>query len=171
VLPSFTTERLLLRQRTLADTRACIEMDRDPQVTRFISGPWSDPQAHLAFVEARTEGPYAPGLGYWTILERREGRFLGWVLLIPLDADGPEIEIGWRLPRAAWGHGYATEAAAPVLRHGLSTLRLDEVVADIDPDNQASRRVAEKIGMRQLGLRQGRARLEMRYVAQAAGAG
>jgi len=162
-VPALATERLLLRERSLADTDACLAMDRDPEVTRFVDGPWSDPAAHQAFVETRTRGPYADGLGYWTILERPEQRFIGWVLLIPRDAEGPKIEIGWRLRRAAWGHGYATEAAKDVLRHGFTTLGLEEIVADIDPANAASRRVAEKIGLRPLGMRQGRTRPEMRY--------
>jgi hypothetical protein len=78
---------------------ACLAMDRDPEVTRFVDGPWSDPAVHRAFVEARTRGPYPAGLGYWAVLRRESGGFLGWVLLIPLDARGPEVEIGWRIRR------------------------------------------------------------------------
>jgi RimJ/RimL family protein N-acetyltransferase len=146
--PLFETPRLVLRPRTLADTEACLAMDRDPEVTRFVSGPWTDPAAHRAFVERRTLGPYPPGLGYWTVLRRGDGEFLGWILLIPEDAQGPEVEIGWRLVRAAWGRGYATEAAAPVLRHAFAGLGLEAVVAEIDPANTASIRVAEKLGLR-----------------------
>jgi RimJ/RimL family protein N-acetyltransferase len=154
--PVFETRRLLLHPRTLADTEACIEMDREPgvarfvpEILRFVAGLSIDLQAHRSFVEARTRGPYPPGLGYWTVHPRSaDNSFLGWVMLIPLDAVGPDIEIGWRLRPAAWGKGYATEAAAPVLRHGLAALRLAEIVSDIDPANLASVRVAEKIGLR-----------------------
>src|SRR5258708_2523104 len=112
------------------DTDACLAMDRDPEVTRFVSGPWSELGAHRAFIEARTVGPYAPGLGYWTVYQRDDQTsFIGWVLLIPNDAVGPEIEIGWRLVRAAWGKGLATEAARPIFRHAFTTLKLPEVVA------------------------------------------
>ena len=154
LLPTFETSRLLLRPRVAADTDACLAMDREPEVTRFVDGPWSDAAAHRAFIEARTRGPYPTGLGYWTILRRGgDAGFLGWVLLIPLDAQGPEIEIGWWLRRAAWRQGFATEAAAAVLRYGLETLRLREVVADIDPANAASERVATKIGLRPVGVK------------------
>jgi RimJ/RimL family protein N-acetyltransferase len=147
--PTFETDRLMLRPRTRSDTEACLAMDRDPEVTRFVSGPWSDPAAHKAFIEARTLGPYAPGLGYWTIRRRDDaGAFVGWTLLIPKDAIGPEIEIGWRLRREAWGQGLAAEAARPVLRHAFVTLKLPEVVAEIDPANAASLKVAEKLGLR-----------------------
>jgi RimJ/RimL family protein N-acetyltransferase len=65
---------------------------------------------------------------------------------MPLDAMGPEIEIGWRLRRDAWGAGRATEAAR-ALDHAFITLGLPEVVADIHPENRRSIRVAEKIGL------------------------
>jgi len=87
-------------------------------------------------------------MGYWTIRNRYDATdFLGWILLIPSDTVGPATEIGWRLPRKAWGSGFATEAAKPVLQHALATLRLPEVVAEIDALNLASIRVAEKLGL------------------------
>ena len=150
--PCFETERLVLRPRTLADTDACIAMDREPDVVRFVSGPWSEPSAHRAFVEQRTRGPWPSGMGYWTIWSRElPAVFLGWILLIPVDAIGPEIEIGWRLRRQAWGKGIATEAAGPVLAHAFATLRLDEVIAEIATANTGSLRVAEKIGLKRRG--------------------
>jgi RimJ/RimL family protein N-acetyltransferase len=148
VPPALDTPRLLIRQRTLADLEACIEMDRDPEVTRYIAGPWDDPLAHRRFVELRITRPYPPGLGYWTIREARSPeRFLGWVLLIPDHGVGPEIEIGWRLVRDAWGRGIATEAAQRLLEHAFNAIGLPRVVAEIASANVASRRVAEKIGM------------------------
>lgn len=146
--PSFTTQRLLLRPRTLADTDACIAMDRDPEVTRFIPGPWDDEAAHRAFINERTRGPYPAGLGYWSLFRRdAPDDFLGWVLLIPADASGREVEIGWRLKRNAWGQGLATEAAIPLIAHGFKTAGLERIVADIAPANTASIKVAEKLGL------------------------
>jgi RimJ/RimL family protein N-acetyltransferase len=141
-------------------------MDQEPEVTRYVSGPWSDPVAHRAFVEQRTLGPYPDGLGYWTLgAVEQPDEFLGWVLLIPLDAVGPEIEIGWRLRPAFWRRGYATEAASTLLRYGLDQLGLDEVVAEIDPDNVASISVAERIGMRRLMCAVNEGREWVRYTA------
>ncbi|MDR3513261.1 MAG: GNAT family N-acetyltransferase [Caulobacteraceae bacterium] len=145
--PIFITERLIVRPRTPADEAACLLMDGDPEVVRYVPTPWSDEAGHRAFLATRTAGPYPLGQGYWTITDRSDA-FLGWVLLIPSDAIGPETEIGWRLPRAAWGKGYATEAARPVLRHAFETLGLDEVVADVLPGNAASMGVAAKLGLR-----------------------
>jgi RimJ/RimL family protein N-acetyltransferase len=175
VLPSFQTSRLTLRQRTTADIEACLAMDRDPEVTRFIVGPWTDPVAHRAFVEARIRAAYPTGMGYWSVFA--SDRFVGWILLTPLgvtdyppvDLPDPDTEIGWRFVRAAWGRGYATEAARPVLDHALTTLLLPQVVADIDPANTASVGVARKLGFRMLGPIEHAGRIVIRYVAGAAG--
>ena len=168
--PLFETERLRLRPRTMADTDACVAMDREPDVTKYVLGPWANPLAHRAFVQARTLGPYARGLGYWAITPREApDEFLGWILLIPLDAVGPQIEIGWRLRPSAWGKGYASEAARPVLAHGLSTVGLERIIADVMPENTASRRVAEKLGMRLADDEAASPGYGARYVASRAG--
>jgi RimJ/RimL family protein N-acetyltransferase len=145
------------------DLEACLAMDRDSEVTRFLHGPWTDPIAHRAFVEERMRHTYPVGMGYWSIVA--SDGFVGWVLLTPLDLHGPEIEIGWRLVRAAWGRGYATEAARPVLCHALNTLGLPEVIADIDPVNAASVKVARKLGFRPAASVPYNGRTVTRYVA------
>ena len=71
------------------------------------AGSWDDEPAHRAFIRDRIDGPYPPGMGYW-VMEPRDapGRFLGWILLIPEDAHGPEIETGWRVPAVHRGEPY-----------------------------------------------------------------
>jgi RimJ/RimL family protein N-acetyltransferase len=145
----------------MADLEACLAMDRDPEVTQFVVGPWTEPEKHRAFVAARICHAYPAGMGYWSIMAPQ---FVGWILLTPLDMHGPEIEIGWRLVRAAWGCGYATEAARPVLAHALNTLGLREVVADIDPANTASVGVALKLGLRAAGPVPYGGRMVTRYI-------
>ena len=148
MLPSCETGRLLLRPRTPADLEACLAMDRDGEVVRYIPGPWGDPVKHRAFVIGRTEAACPEGLGYWTVVRRSQpDGFLGWVLLIPDDGVGPEIEIGWRFVRAAWGLGYATEAARPLVEHAFETVGLERIIAWSHPANRASLRVAEKLGL------------------------
>lgn len=149
--PTFLTERLIVRPRDIGDLDACLAMDRDPEVTKFIPGPWQDPEAHRVFVTARIAEDFGPGLGYWSILAKdAPSTFLGWILLIPDDTVGPDIEVGWRLTRATWGRGIAAEAARPVIDHAFGTLGLDRIIANIHPDNLASRRLAEKLGLRHL---------------------
>ncbi|AOJ02049.1 GNAT family acetyltransferase [Burkholderia mayonis] len=153
-LPILETDRLWLRPRALADLDACIAMDRDPDVTRHIDGPWDDPVEHRRFVEHRITRGYPPGLGYWSIFEKvRPNRFVGWTLLIPDYVDGGrDVEIGWRLVRTAWGRGIASEAAQCVVRHAFETVRLPRIVADIAAANDASLNVARKLGMRRVGV-------------------
>jgi RimJ/RimL family protein N-acetyltransferase len=132
----------------MEDFDACLAMDRDPEVVQFVAGPWRDHLEHKLFLKGRIEASFGDGLGYWSIFSKQiPDRFLGWVLLIPYDVVGPEIEIGWRLNRYAWGHGYATEAARRVAFYALRTLGLPEIVADIHPENSGSIRVASKLGM------------------------
>ena len=148
MLPTFETGRLRVRPRTIADLEDCLAMDRDPLVTRHIPGPWDDPERHRAFVLDRMRTAYPDGLGYWSVVTRAGTEaFIGWILLLPYEAVKQEVEIGWRFVRQSWGRGYATEAAAPVLDHAFGTVGLDTIVADIDPDNTASIRVAEKLGL------------------------
>jgi RimJ/RimL family protein N-acetyltransferase len=155
-LPTLTTARLILRPRVLADLPACLAMDRDPEVVRhvpdiarFLARTPPDAAGHEAFVRRRMTTRFPDGLGYWSVVLREApDRFLGWVLLIPVDAVGPEVEIGWRLTRESRSHGFATEAALPVLQHGFDTVGLSRIVADILTDNAASCRVAEKLSLR-----------------------
>ncbi|MEK2601532.1 GNAT family N-acetyltransferase [Burkholderia arboris] len=153
-LPVLETARLWLRPRVLADLDACLAMDRDPEVTRHIAGPWHDPVEHRRFVMHRITRDYPPGLGYWSIFEKTApDAFVGWILLIPDYVDGAhDVEIGWRLVRATWGRGIASEAAQAVVRHAFDTVRLPRVIADIAEANSGSLNVAHKLGMRRVSV-------------------
>ncbi|AOO83362.1 GNAT family N-acetyltransferase [Bosea vaviloviae] len=152
MLPSFETDRLLVRPCSMADFAACLAMDRDPEVTKHVVGPWHDPERHERFLRERIQKPFGSGLGYWSLFARPQPeQFLGWVLLIPYDGVGPDIEIGWRLNRSAWGKGYATEAARLIVEHAFRTVGLGRIAADIDPANSASMRVSEKLGLAFIG--------------------
>jgi len=152
-LPPLTTERLLLRQRHEDDIPAILRMDLDPEVMRFLDGPRTDMAAHEKEVHARIHKDFGPGLGYWSVFARdRPDEFLGYVSLHTMP-DYPEVELGYRLRRAAWRQGFATEAAVACLEHGFNTLGLAEVVAVVDPENHGSLRVIAKLGFRAAGHR------------------
>ena len=136
----------------MSDFDACVTMDRDPEVTKYIPGPWTEPERHERFLRDRIQASFGAGFGYWSIFSKiQPDNFLGWIMLIPYDGIGPEIEIGWRLDRLSWGNGYATEAALPIVGHAFETVDVNRIVADIAPENAGSLRVAEKIGMRFVG--------------------
>ena len=92
-LPVMRTERLVLRERTLDDLEQCVAMDEDAEVRRFITLPMRG-DMHRAFIRGRMMFRYPEHLGYWTVLA--DGKFVGWVLLIPREFEGLEIEMGWR---------------------------------------------------------------------------
>jgi RimJ/RimL family protein N-acetyltransferase len=153
-LPRFTTERLSLRPRSMADIDDMAAMDADPEVMRYV-GAVEDPVRHraelLTWIDDEDD---VSGLGGWSVFRQEApDRFLGWIILYPLPGWEPDVELGWRFVRAAWGQGYATEAAAAVLRHAFEDTGLDRVVAVLDPANVRSRRVCEKLAMAPGGLR------------------
>jgi RimJ/RimL family protein N-acetyltransferase len=148
--PVLHTERLRLRPRTLDDVDASLAMDLDPQVHRYIFAKPPDPGHWRARIVAHiTSGEPRIG-GLWVVERRDEPGFLGWCGLFPLNYSGL-IEIGYRYVPAAWGQGIGSEAARAVLDHGFRALALDPIVAVTHPDNRASQRVLEKIGLRAAG--------------------
>ncbi|SFB08067.1 Protein N-acetyltransferase, RimJ/RimL family [Lentibacillus halodurans] len=159
MLGAFETDRLILRERTFKDFECCVKMDCEPEVVNYIpelkkiiNGTSASEKSHREFVKKRFETDYPEGMGYWTIVAKEEPQqFVGWVLLIPLDTVGPEIEIGWRLRPKYWGKGYATEAARVIIQYAVESLNLQEVIAEIHKMNTGSIRVAEKIGMEYAG--------------------
>ncbi|KRR23971.1 GNAT family N-acetyltransferase [Bradyrhizobium retamae] len=138
-----------MRPRSAADIDSYVAMDRDIEVRRFITPEFRDNFDVTRYQDSLRERlAFDPGkgLGWWTLRRSDDGSFLGMALLIPLALEGPEIEIGWRLPRAAWGSGYATEAAFRVVQYASDELGLEEIIACINPENERSVRVANKLG-------------------------
>jgi len=90
----------------------------------------------------------SPGLGFWAAIEKASGEFLGWFSFRPsVEGDAHQAALGFRLRRAAWGRGYATEGARALIRLGFTELGVEQVTAMTYEENLASRRVMEKVGM------------------------
>jgi RimJ/RimL family protein N-acetyltransferase len=145
------TERLLLRRFTPADADYLCELDADPEVMRFLNGGTPTPRAVIEDeILPRFLRSYEPlaGFGYWAAIEKATGDFIGWFGFHPPDGAGPaEVELGYRLRRAVWRRGYATEGAQALIRKGFAELGVERVTATTYEDNFASRRVMEKSGM------------------------
>ena len=140
------TDRLLLRQFELADSAPLMAVFGDAEVMRHGDGiktvEWV--QSWLRDVQAS----YRKGYGTWAVVEKRSSSVLGYCGLEYADVCGQaEVALGYRLARAHWGRGYASEAVAATVHYGLNVLELTRLVATIDPGNSASVRVAEKAGM------------------------
>lgn len=143
------TERLLLRRWRDEDRAPFAELNADPEVTRFLLEPL-DRLTSDALVDRIEVGFEANGFGLWAVELRSDASFIGFVgLSIPtFEATFlPGVEIGWRLARTAWGHGYATEAASVALLDGFDRIGLDEIISFAAVENVASRRVMERVGL------------------------
>lgn len=142
------TDRLTLRRLTEDDAANLYDLNSDPDVMWFLTGgkptPIEDIRAGvipfiLSFYE-RFEG-----LGYWAAQSRATGEFLGWFHFRPTD-DG-SIDLGYRLRKAAWNEGYATEGSRALIRKGFNEQDIGRVVAHAMAVNHPSRRVLEKCGL------------------------
>jgi RimJ/RimL family protein N-acetyltransferase len=158
------TERLLLRELTEDDAALLLELDSDPEVMRYI-GPYALPDegAYRGLIRERILVHYAAGRGHgcWAVLVRPGGAFLGWIFLRPASYyrfvreagfRDDDLELGYRFRRAAWGRGYATEAARAVVRKAFTELGAERVVACAMQANTGSVRVMEKAGLRKDGV-------------------
>jgi RimJ/RimL family protein N-acetyltransferase len=144
----------VLRRPEDSDIEPLMAMDADPEVMRYIgTGTVRLPDPELAAKGvARWRKQWDEhGYGMCSVIIRETGEYAGWVMLaVPafLPEILPAVEIGWRMPRAHWGRGYATEAASELLRFGLTEGGLDRVVSIRHIDNQRSERVMDKLGLR-----------------------
>ncbi|MFJ3902839.1 GNAT family N-acetyltransferase [Streptomyces sp. NPDC090025] len=142
------TDRLLLRRWQESDLEPWAAMNADPEVREHLGELLTREQsdATVALMRAAFD---ERGFGWWALEARETGEFLGRAGLDRVDEGMPfsGVDIGWRLRRAAWGHGYATEAALACLAFGFETLGLSEVVASTTVDNVRSQAVMRRIGM------------------------
>ena len=134
-------------------------MNADPEVMRYISGR-PETMDETAAVVCRVKRRWAEfGYSWWSFIERESGKIVGAGALQNLRRDatpepdpGCPLEIGWRLRRDCWHRGMATEAALAMAGFAFDTLRADELYAVCDPENLASARVMERLGLQPCGL-------------------
>ncbi len=146
MIPTLETERLLLRPFRDEDLDAYAEFSADPEVMRYMGAPLSreDAWRQIAMLLGHWR---LRGFGSWAAEERETGELVG--RLGPHRPEGwPGFEIGWVLGRRYWGRGFATEGARAALEYAFTELDQPHVISLIHPDNQASIRVAERLGER-----------------------
>jgi RimJ/RimL family protein N-acetyltransferase len=142
--------RVLLRRWNPSDLAPFAALNADPAVMEHLPGPL-DRDASDA-IAGRIEAHFAKhGFGFWAVELKGVAPFIGFVGIgVPAfqATFTPCVEVGWRLARAYWGHGYAVEAAKVALGVAFGPLAQSEVVSFTVPDNVRSRRVMERLGMR-----------------------
>jgi RimJ/RimL family protein N-acetyltransferase len=141
------TDRLILRRFTDGDASSLVELDSDPEVTRFITGGVPEFDGEMLHAWIRQYESW-PAYGTFAAVERSSRRFLGWFHLRPKAGHDDEPGLGYRLRRDAWGKGYATEGSRALIDRAFTDLGASRVYAETMAINTASRRVMEKAGMR-----------------------
>ena len=146
--PVIETDRLRLRRVFRADADDLSEATKDPKVTRFEPwGPYTREETAQMLENILTQLEH--GLcTEWAVERKEDAKVLGLVHLNQVDFFHRSAEIGYWFSRKIWGKGYATEATRALTEYAIQTLRLDEVIAICHPQNLASLRVLEKIGMK-----------------------
>jgi RimJ/RimL family protein N-acetyltransferase len=151
------TERLVLRAFSMDDVDHLVDLDSDSDVMYYINGGRATPRNEIeSTVLPRFISYYRDGLryGFWAAIEKSTGQFLGWFHFRPGEnsqagevAPADEPELGYRLRKAAWGKGYATEGSRALIDKGFLEQGVQRVTAGTMVVNSRSRRVMEKCGM------------------------
>ena len=148
-MATLCTARLQLRAWREADLEPFAELNADPEVMEHFAAPIGRADSD-AFARRVAAGIEERGWGLWAVEVSGGAPFIGFVgLAEPSFAAHftPAVEVGWRLARAHWGKGYATEAARVALTYGFDELDLHEIVSFTTVANERSRRVMERLGM------------------------
>lgn len=146
-MPEILTARLRMRPPEPGDLDGLFGAWGDPDVTRYLPGGRARTRDEVERgLTSLIEHWRAHGFGFWSLLLRRDGTWIGYCGLQYLD-DGPEVELAYGLAKRWWEQGYTTEAARAAVRHGFETLALDRIVAIAVRAHTASRRVMEHAGL------------------------
>ena len=145
--PTLHAARLRLRPFTSADAGALYALHSNAHVLRYWDAPpWSERERAERFLSACRQMAEEGNGARLAVDCVSDGAFIGWCSLTRWNPDHRSATLGYCLDDAAWGHGYATEAARSVLEWAYGTLDLNRVQAETDTRNLASARVLEKLG-------------------------
>ncbi|MFK3981720.1 GNAT family N-acetyltransferase [Micromonospora sp. NPDC050397] len=142
------TERLILRDWQESDLPIWAAMNADPEVREHL-GRLLTAQEAADSMRRFQEDLDRNGFGFWAVQVRSTGEFVGFTGLDRVDEGLPfdGVEIGWRLARPGWGHGYETEAARAALAYGFGPVDLPEILAVTATTNLRSQAVMRRLGM------------------------
>ncbi|HEY5886571.1 MAG TPA: GNAT family N-acetyltransferase [Acidimicrobiales bacterium] len=140
------TRRLTLRTFRKDDLPLYAALNSDPEVVEFLGGPLSRESSDRIAAYANDLW-IAEGIGLLAVERNADATFVGMCGVHVLDSYPVDLEVGWRLAREHWGHGYATEAAAAWLRIAFEDHTAPRVISVTDPPNRRSIAVMDRLGL------------------------
>ncbi|MFH0882173.1 MAG: GNAT family N-acetyltransferase [bacterium] len=146
------TERLIVRAFREDDLEALGAWMLDPDVTRHLLLSFHSLEELRPRIEMYNRHHRNLGYSFWAMERKADNLVIGGCGLLPIGWIGPDVEIAWHMRKDCWGQGYAPEAAGAVLDYGVNVLKLPRIWALLSPENTASRRVTQKVGMEYVGL-------------------
>ena len=143
------TERLILRRWKESDREPFAEMNADSRVMEFFPDTLTRAESDqlIENIESHFDNR---GFGLFATELKAERKLIGFIGLHVASFQAhftPCVEIGWRIAVPFWGKGLATEGSREVIRFAFDRLRLESLVSFTVPENVASRRLMEKLGM------------------------
>lgn len=147
------TKRLIINTPALTDGSYLYALQSDQQVMKYIGKGVRTKEEVSVGLNKAIAHQKKHGFSLGCVFEKESGTFVGRAGLIYLAYDDtqPNIEVGYALTKAAWNKGYATELAKALIDWGFQHLSVNKIVGVIKPDNERSRRVLEKVGMKYVG--------------------
>ena len=151
-IPEFETKRLFLREYLESDLEYFLSMLGNREVIRYLiaTDPWPQEKVEK-WLNSCQQGWDEHSHGFWIMEHKEDGRPIGWGGLNWLP-ETEETEVLYALDQPYWGLGLATEVARFSVKYGFETLRLEEIVGLVVPENIASARVLEKAGLHFTGI-------------------
>ncbi len=145
------TERLILRTMEEVDIDGMYELDKDPEVHRYLGGSTIQTRAEArAIIQFVRQQYQSNGIGRWSVIEKSSGEFIGWsgfkLIKEPINQRCNFYDFGYRFIRRSWGKGYASESAQAALQYGFEKMALTEINAIADSEHLVSNHILTKQG-------------------------
>ena len=147
------TERLILRELRITDLDGMFELDSDPEVHKYLGNkPVQTKEESKKILESVLNQYEERGIGRWAAIEKSSGDFIGWSGLrlnteYNMNGFTRYYDVGYRLIKRYWCKGYATESGKTAVDYAFNVLKLPELFATTEIENQASHNALLKIGL------------------------
>ena len=147
--PEFESERLLFRKFLLSDAKDLLLIRSNDDVMRFMDVPRHNSISDSEKLIQLIDESYKKESGIdWSIIEKHSNSFIGYIGFIRIFPEHCRAEIGYALKREYWGKGYMYETINRIVRFGFENMKLHSIEANVNPENERSKKVLEKIGFK-----------------------